>query len=81
MSQLCQSGWGENRVGPLHSALRDRGSWLLALVLLSWGELFLARKLVVGAEQCWLMGWDDEDKMKMSAFSFKFFVCLFHCVA
>ena len=71
-SQLCQSGWSEIEAGPFCGALKGWGSWSLTFLFLSsLGELFLAGQFPLGAEQCWLGGYDDAGRTKLSSFSFR----------
>lgn len=61
---------------PSCSAPKCWRSWLLTLLFLSWWwKLFVAGKFPVGAEQCWLEGWDDAGAMKLSVQLFLLFLC------
>lgn len=60
MSQFCQCGWDETRLGPWRVPWK---AWEAApsprASSLGEGESFLAGEFPLGAEQCWLGEWGD----------------------
>lgn len=61
--QPCQSEWYKTKAEPLYNVWRG---WLVTPLFLSWWELFLSGKVLLGREQCQLGKCDNAAQMKFS---------------